>query len=107
MNTYAITVITSNIKEAGTDAKVHIELIGKYGTSGKIPLARNSKFNENSFERGQRDEYDIKCQDLGSIRAVKIGHDNRGVGAAWHLQEVVVESKLDGRQWLCQCNRWL
>ena len=37
----------------------------------------------------------------------RIGHDNKGVGPGWHLKEVVIEAKAEGRQWLCECNRWL
>lgn len=38
MNTYKITVVTSNVKFAGTDANVFIELVGRKDVSGKISL---------------------------------------------------------------------
>ena len=38
---------------------------------------------------------------------LRIGHNNAGIGAGWHLKEVLVESVPDGRKWLCECNNWL
>lgn len=29
------------------------------------------------------------------------------MAAGWHLKEVIIESKSDGRRWLCECNDWL
>ena len=29
------------------------------------------------------------------------------MAAGWHLKEVLIESKTDGRRWLFECNRWL
>ena len=37
----------------------------------------------------------------------RIGHDNKGFGAGWHLSKVVIESVLDKRKWVCECNRRL
>ena len=33
-NTYIVRVVTSNVKSAGTDANVYIELLGRNGNSG-------------------------------------------------------------------------
>jgi hypothetical protein len=37
----------------------------------------------------------------------RIGHDNTGFGKGWHLEKVIIESRLDERRYLCECNRWL
>ncbi len=29
------------------------------------------------------------------------------MGAGWHLKEVLIICNIDGRQWLCECNKWL
>ena len=42
--------------------------------------------------------YILKC---------RIRHDNSGLGPGWHLKEVLIQSQIDGRQWLCECNQWL
>ena len=36
-----------------------------------------------------------------------IGHDNKGVGAGWHLSKVTILSESDDRVWISECNRWL
>ena len=106
MNTYTIKVVTSNIKQAGTDAHVYIDLIGRTNSSGKIPLS-TSKLNRNPFEQGKTDEFEVKCLDLKTLKRIRIGHDGRGFGAGWHLKEVTVHSEIDNRTWLFECNRWL
>ena len=37
-NTYIVRVVTSNIRSAGTDATVYIELLGRNGNSGMQKL---------------------------------------------------------------------
>jgi hypothetical protein len=46
---------------------------------------------------GAIDEFFIEAPDLGQLLAIDIGHDNRGVGAGWHLNKV--------RLFLCQCDK--
>lgn len=37
----------------------------------------------------------------------RIRHDNTGVGAPWHLKEVIIESIEADKKWIFPCNRWL
>ena len=37
----------------------------------------------------------------------RIGHDNAGGGAAWHLNNVVIDCPSLGATWVFPCNRWL
>lgn len=41
-----------------------------------------------SFERGEKDTFDVPGVDVGDITHILVGHDNKGMGAAWHLQQV-------------------
>lgn len=50
---YTVTITTSDIKGAGTDANVFIELVGDKGSSGRR-LLDNSK---NNFERAQVNQF--------------------------------------------------
>ena len=68
-NMYNINVSTANKRNAGTDANVWIELFGKKIKSGKI-LLKNSKNNFKKFERGQTDNFEIKCSNIGSIKSI-------------------------------------
>lgn len=37
----------------------------------------------------------------------RIGHDNAGGGAAWHLDKVVIDAPSLGKSWTFPCSRWL
>lgn len=47
-------------------------------------------FVGNQFERGKTDTFDVQCVDVGKLSKVRIGHDDGGVGAGWHLARVEV-----------------
>ena len=81
---------TSDIKYAGTDANVYVDIFGHHKNTGKIEL-KSSRTNKNKFEQGKIDYFEITGVDVGEIEKLRIGHDNSGLGAAWHLKEVVVE----------------
>ena len=68
-NTYIVRVVTSNVKYAGTDANVFIELLGRNGRSGRIVL-KNSMTNVNKFEQGKADVFEIRCPDVGSLKKI-------------------------------------
>jgi hypothetical protein len=38
---------------------------------------------------------------------IRIGHDNKGIGAAWHLNEVIIESTNEDKKWIFPANRWI
>ena len=59
---YKVMVVTSDEKGAGTDANVKITIYGSLGDSGKRPLQKRWR---DLFERGQTDDFDIDCIDLG------------------------------------------
>jgi hypothetical protein len=65
-------VITSDIRNAGTDSNVFIQLFGEKNDSGKITL-ETSKTNRNKFERGKTDIFEIKEADVGDIQKIRIG----------------------------------
>ena len=77
------------------DASVFIELHGTEGHVGwQLLEARSS-----DFSRGGVDEFNIKGSAIGKLDTVGIKHDNKGFGAAWHLQQVCVCVCV----WVCVC----
>ncbi len=106
MNLYKIIVSTSEIKYAGTDANVFVQLDGTYSTTEKLPL-KKSLTNKKPFQTGQNDLFEIKCENVGNLKKIRIGHDAKGIGSGWHLKKVTVESVKDQVTWTCECNRWL
>ena len=53
-----VSVVTGNIKGAGTDANVSCILYGEFGDSGERKLEK-SKTHMNKFEKGQTDIFEI------------------------------------------------
>lgn len=83
-----VVTFTSDLKGAGTDAGVHIELIDASGaSSGRQQLLTSAP---DAWERGKADEFRIKCQALGNLTKLRIGHDGKGAHPAWHLAKVRV-----------------
>lgn len=80
-----VTVMTSDMRFAGTDADVFIELHGESGGVGKTPLENSA----NNFERNRKDVFTVRATDIGAVQEVEIWHANNGAGGSdWHLQEV-------------------
>ncbi|GCB61309.1 hypothetical protein scyTo_0014316 [Scyliorhinus torazame] len=82
---YNVSVITGNIRGAGTNSKVHIILHGSKGVknSGKIFLEGGH------FERGITDIFNVELAALLSpLSRVTIGHDNGGVSSGWFCEKL-------------------
>lgn len=71
---YRITVSTSDLRGAGTDAAVSIQLFGEGGETGRLALGGE----EHAFERGQQSEFALSATGVGRLHKIWIGHDNRG-----------------------------
>ncbi|XP_054665159.1 lipoxygenase homology domain-containing protein 1 isoform X2 [Grus americana] len=76
--TYTVKVKTGDKKNAGTDANVFITLYGSKDDTGIVSL-KASKINKNKFERGKIDEFTVESVDIGDLKKIKIGHDNKVV----------------------------
>ncbi|GIL93966.1 hypothetical protein Vretimale_245 [Volvox reticuliferus] len=100
---YRVSVTTSNIRGAGTDANVFIQMFGDEGETGRIKLDNPGK---NDFERGNTDVFLFEDKNVGNLRKIRIGHDGAGLGAGWHLQRVVVENLTTGQVVVFDVNRW-
>ncbi|XP_049618566.1 lipoxygenase homology domain-containing protein 1 isoform X3 [Syngnathus scovelli] len=101
---YKIIVITGDIKDAGTDANVHITIYGVNGDSGRRHLRK--KFR-NLFERGRTDRFVIEMLDLGELLRVKVEQDNSGSNHGWFLECVEVTNMANSVTTIFQCAKWL
>jgi hypothetical protein len=99
---YKVSVKTGDRPGAGTDANVFIWIYGEKGDSGKKLLEKPG----NNFERNQTDDFGLELVDLGEIKKIRIGHDNKGVGASWFLDKVVIEDEKNNKQWYFLCGHW-
>ena len=59
---YELTVYTSDIRGAGTDAEVYLTLSGDHGSAEEIKLYNGPK----NFSRGAVDKFLFKAKDVGT-----------------------------------------
>lgn len=97
-------MVTADMKGSGTDANVSITIFGSNGDTGKRPLQQ--KFRD-LFERGQTDKFQLEAVDLGDLTKVQIEHDDKGWGAGWNLDHVIVTNMASNRNWTFPCGQWL
>ena len=60
-----------------------------------------------SFERAKKDTFDIKGKDIGELTHLIIRHDNKGMGGAWHLEQIEVVHPFSRKTVFFPCNEWL
>jgi hypothetical protein len=100
---YVVEVQTGRRDEAGTDAKVYIQLIGGLRDSPEIRLDNA----EDNFEKGKLDRFEIMTEDVGWIGYVQIRHDDSRRNSGWFLEWVKVTDNTLGLTWQINFHRWL
>ncbi|XP_020905727.1 lipoxygenase homology domain-containing protein 1, partial [Exaiptasia diaphana] len=100
---YEIAVYTGNVFGAGTDAKVFITLYGEKGISPEKELDTK---NSNDFERDHTDIYLLDFPFEGTLKKIKIRHDNSWFGSGWFLEKVVIKDPR-GCMYTFPCHKWL
>uniref|UniRef100_T1ITA5 PLAT domain-containing protein n=1 Tax=Strigamia maritima TaxID=126957 RepID=T1ITA5_STRMM len=101
---YRIDVLTGSQLGAETDSKVYISLFGQYGESGEHILENGI----NSFQQGSLSQFFLTTPSLGTIRRIKIRHDNNGlVNPSWFLEKVSIENMKTNTIYDFHCHRWL
>ena len=75
---YDVSLKTGDIRGAGTDANVFVQIYGEQGDTGKLQL-RTAENTKNKFERGRTDQFVLEAVDIGkvghsSLRATFHGH---------------------------------
>lgn len=108
VNKYSVSVFTADMKGSGTDADVFLNIFGEYGDTGRgvvlcrklcLPSSsvthviftvegeRRLDSDKDNFERGSEDKFTIESPNLGRLRKITIGHNNRGSSAGWFLDK--------------------
>ena len=87
--TWYVWVYTSDMRGAGTDANVHIVAYGKNKKGDSIKSDEIKLDNKgDNFEAGQTDKFKVEMIDIGKPYKIRVGHDNSGAFAGWHLDRV-------------------
>ena len=66
---YLVSVRTGDVRGAGTDANVFVQIFGAKGDTGKLQL-RSAENTKNKFERSRTDQFVLEAVDIG-----KVGND--------------------------------
>ncbi|KAM3867839.1 lipoxygenase homology domain-containing protein 1 [Diretmus argenteus] len=101
-NKYMLSVFTPDIKGSGTDADVFICIFGEFGDTG----GRRLNNDKNNFEKGTEDKFTIEAPNLGKIRKITIGHNNKGSSAGWFLDKVILDDLGNKTLYEFPINRW-
>ena len=79
---YSITVHTSDVRGASTDASIYVTLWGTKGGGRRIQLPSSSV---SDFERGRANTFTVEAKDVGDLNKLRIGHDNKvDYRTVWH-----------------------
>lgn len=65
-----MSVKTGDVRGAGTDANVFVQIFGAKGDTGKLQL-RSAENTKNKFERGRTDQFALEAVDIGKVCSLK------------------------------------
>ena len=86
---YGLTIHTSDINMAGTDAMIKFALVGDKSSSW---ITVNTKVT-GRMERGDTNYVVLPSPDLGRLKTLTVQRDNSGNAPDWHLQSITVQSQ--------------
>uniref|UniRef100_A0A8C4RVI6 Oxygen-regulated protein 1 n=1 Tax=Erpetoichthys calabaricus TaxID=27687 RepID=A0A8C4RVI6_ERPCA len=101
---WKVSVLTSQLPCAGTTSTVYIILYGERSNSGPIFLY---SYEENVFNSGHEDVFEIHAGDIGELYKIRIGHSNSGEFPGWHCQEIRLQDLSTEEIFHFPVNRWL
>lgn len=103
MARYDIEVRTGDVDNAGTDAKVFIQLFGARGSSSE----RRIDDKHDNFERGRTDRFSLELDDVGWVDRIRVRHDNSDNKPGWFLDRVTVTDVRRDLSYRFDVNQWL
>ncbi|XP_068673513.1 polycystin-1-like [Montipora foliosa] len=102
---YEIHVHTGFARGGGTSAEVSIVLTGGLGDSEPRVLKDNNRKN---FKTGSVDPFLLTVpQSLGSLKHIRIWHNNSGNYPSWNLLRVMIQDIQTDQRWWFVCDDWL
>uniref|UniRef100_A0A4W3HXD7 Lipoxygenase homology PLAT domains 1 n=1 Tax=Callorhinchus milii TaxID=7868 RepID=A0A4W3HXD7_CALMI len=105
---YEVQVQTGNVRSAGTNAQIFIQIYGENGKTEVIDLrSRSDNFERAAMDIFKEDVFMLKAADLGTLKKLRIRHDNSSGSAGWFLNEVEIVDLKDDTLYFFPCERWL
>ncbi len=68
-----VVTYTSDLRGAGTDATVFVELAGELGSGPRCKLMNQAGAAADAFGRGQTDTFVVQLPELGELQSLTIG----------------------------------
>ncbi|KAM9632188.1 lipoxygenase homology domain-containing protein 1 isoform 3-T3 [Trichechus inunguis] len=100
---WSLWVWTTDLKKAGTNSPIFIQIYGKKGRTEEILLNPNNKW----FKPGKIEKFRVEIPDLGIFYKIRVWHDKRSPGSGWHLERMTLMNTLTKDKYNFNCNRWL
>ncbi|XP_061887966.1 lipoxygenase homology domain-containing protein 1-like [Entelurus aequoreus] len=85
---YEIIVITGDVQNAGTDTQIFMSVFGANGSTEEMLLQKN----EDRFERGQEDTFNMEIDDIAPLRKMRLHIDGSGSRPDWFLDQVIMRN---------------
>ncbi|KAL2102240.1 hypothetical protein ACEWY4_001408 [Coilia grayii] len=105
----AVIIPIKKLSNAMTTSNPWVCVAGELGDSGVMQIPKNVL--EMTFDSAFRPHTHItvlfKCQNLGKLTTVQLGHDNSGLLAKWLVDCVMVRNEITGHTYKFPCGRWL
>lgn len=106
LETYRISVITGNVRGAGTPSMAWVQLMGTAGESEKYEVGNSS---EEGLMRGSKVTFEVQVpRDIGALRRVLIQRDKGSYsdsGDGWYLDAIEVDGP-HGAHYHFPCHAW-
>ncbi|CAH2285234.1 oxygen-regulated 1 [Pelobates cultripes] len=88
----------------GQKDDVYITFYGHLKASEPVFLYSNE---DDAFQSGHEDTFQINIGDIGEIYKIRVGHDNSGESPSWHCEAVHLLNIFSNEQFSIDVNRWL
>ncbi|XP_056259329.1 lipoxygenase homology domain-containing protein 1 isoform X1 [Seriola aureovittata] len=85
---YEVTVVTGDVQNAGTDTQIFMSVFGANGSTEEMLLQKN----EDRFERGQEDTFNMEIDDIAPLRKMRLRIDGSGSRPDWFLDKVIMRN---------------
>lgn len=99
---WKITIWTTDIKYAGCDCNIDVQLFGTKGQSKRVYLDNSY----NNYGRGNVDEFRF-TETVGILQRIIISNDEKGPGGAWHCSKIKLRNLSSGKEFTWYPNTWL
>nr|XP_042119890.1 lipoxygenase homology domain-containing protein 1-like [Peromyscus maniculatus bairdii] len=100
---WSLWVWTTDLKKAGTNSPIFIQIYGQKGRTDEILLNPNNKW----FKPGIIEKFRMELPDLGRFYKIRAWHDRQNPGSGWHLEKMTLMNTLNKDKYNFNCNRWL